>query len=76
MPWIDDPTIRSLRLAYNAAVAGHSACFRALSELVMRGEQPSSTAIEAEAAAKARMVEARRRLHAAMARAMGAAPAE
>jgi hypothetical protein len=74
MPWNDDSVIRSLRLAYNAALDAHSARYRALTETVMRGELPSPTLVGAEAVAKARMIEARAKLHAAMAAAMNGKP--
>jgi len=72
MPWNSDPTMQALRLTYNAAVAAHAACARALSEAVLRGDQPTPDLVKAEARAKARLSEARERLHTAMAAAMGA----
>jgi hypothetical protein len=74
MPWNDDSGIRSLRLAYNAAVSAHSSRLRALTEVVMRGDQASRVLIGAEAAAKFRVLEAREKLHAAMAAAMSGKP--
>jgi hypothetical protein len=71
MPWDDHPQMRSMRLAYNAALSAHSACARVVSEAVMRGEQPTASMLGAEAAAKVRLQEARAKLHAAMAKALG-----
>jgi hypothetical protein len=70
MPWNNDPAMQALRLTYNAAVDAHATCSRALTECVIRGEQPSASLVEAEARAKARLSEARTRLHDAMAQAM------
>ena len=70
MPWNDDPYMQSLRLAYNAAVSAHSNCARALTESALRGDVATKDAVEAEAKARARLNEARRELHAAMARAI------
>jgi len=66
--------MQALRLTYNAAVDAHATCSRALTESVIRGEQPAAPLLEAEARAKARLSEARAKLHEAMARAMGRAP--
>jgi hypothetical protein len=74
MPWSNDPTMQALRLTYNAAVDAHATCSRGLTEAVIRGEQPSAPLIEAEARAKARLNEARAKLHEAMALAMGRTP--
>lgn len=74
MPWNDDSVIRSLRLAYNAALDAHAACHRALTEAVMRGELPSPTLLGSESAAKVRLIDARAKLHAAMSTAMNGKP--
>jgi hypothetical protein len=70
MPWNSDPAIQALRLTYNAAVDAHSGCARAVTDAVLRGEEPSAALLEVEAKAKATLSEARKKLHAAMARAM------
>jgi hypothetical protein len=70
MSWNNDPAMQALRLTYNAAVDAHATCARALTEAVIRGEQPSAALIEAEARAKARLHEARAKLHATMLGAM------
>jgi hypothetical protein len=73
MPWSKDASTQSLRLAYNAAVAGHANCSRALTEATMRGDAPSLALIEAEQKARSVLDSARAKLHAAMASAIGAA---
>jgi tellurite resistance protein len=70
MPWNSNPAMQALRLTYNAAVAAHASCSRALTEATLRGGQASPELIEAEAKAKARLAEAREMLHTAMAVAM------
>jgi dihydroxyacid dehydratase/phosphogluconate dehydratase len=70
MPWNSNPTMQALRLTYNAAVAAHAACSRALMEATLCGGQASPELIEAEAKAKALLAETRARLHNAMALAM------
>lgn len=76
MPWSHDPSVQALRLTYNAAIAAHAACARVLTEASIRGETPSHAAMEAEVAARARLDDARSKLHAAMALFVGAAAAE
>jgi hypothetical protein len=71
MPWNDDRSIQSLRLTYNAAVTAHRACARALAEATLRGDVPSAPLLEAEQKAKARLEEARAKLHQAMSNAIG-----
>ena len=70
MSWNDDAAMQSLRRAYNAAVAAHADCSRALTEASFRGDLPSQDAVDAEAKARATMNDARARLHVAMARAL------
>jgi hypothetical protein len=70
VPWSDDPEIQKLRLTYNAAVAAHAHCARAITEALMGGQSPSQAATEAEAKARARMHDTRAQLHMAMARAL------
>ena len=67
----DAPTINALRVAYNAAAAAHASCTRTLTRVALSGEQPQPDIVAAEAEAKARLVEAREKLHTAMALAMG-----
>jgi len=62
--------MQALRLRYNAAVAAHADCSRALADVSVRGEQPSPAMVKAEAMAKTCLIEARKRLHEAMALAM------
>ena len=74
MPWNDAPTIQTLRMTYNAAVAAHASCTRALTRVALSGEQVQPGMVAAEMKAKARLVEARQKLHTAMALAMGSKP--
>jgi len=74
MPWNDAPTIQALRMTYNAAVAAHASCTRALTRVALSGEQAQPDMVAAEVKAKARLVEAREKLHAAMALAMVGKP--
>jgi hypothetical protein len=74
MPWTHDSATQALRLTYNAALAAHSNCSRALTEAHMRGEVPSPELIAAERSARLKLDEARGKLHAAMASALGPLP--
>ena len=74
MPWRHDPDITALRMAYNVAVTAHANCARALTEALMRGEVDSTALVESEAMARRQKEEARKNLHAAMARAIGPPP--
>jgi hypothetical protein len=74
MPWNHDPTMQALRMAYNAAVAAHAERARAVTEALMRGEADPAELIEAEAKARHQKEVARRKLHAAMARALEPPP--
>jgi hypothetical protein len=74
MPWSHDQATQSLRLTYNAAVAAHADCSRALTEASMRGEAPSPALVEAALAARLKLEDSRARLHAAMASALGPIP--
>jgi hypothetical protein len=74
MPWNDAPTIHALRMTYNAAVAAHAGCTRALTRVALNGEQPQPDMVAAEAKAKVCLVQAREKLHTAMALAMGGKP--
>ena len=76
MPWNDDRSIQSLRLTYNAAVTAHRACARALTEATLRGDVPAAPLVEAEQKAKARLEEARTKLHQAMSKAISGGDAE
>ena len=76
MPWNKDAAIQTLRLTYNAAVSAHAACSRALAEATLRGDVPTPTLVEAERNAKQRLEEARRKLHQAMAAAIGGTDTE
>ena len=71
MPWDDDPAMHALRMTYNAAVTAHAGWSRALTEAMMRGEHPSEALIESEAKARANLNNARKKLHGAMALAIG-----
>jgi hypothetical protein len=57
---------RSLRLKYNAAVAAHKGCMRALTEASMAGTAPSAALVENEAKARRELDLARDALLAAM----------
>ena len=58
-------------MAYNVAFAAHANCARALTEALMRGDADTKTLVEAEFTARRQKEEARKKLHAAMARALG-----
>ena len=73
MAWIGDPVIRSLRLAYNAAVAAHSDSARALTAALMN-DNATPALIEAELSTRGQRDEARRKLHAAMAKTLEPLP--
>lgn len=70
MPWSNDATIHSLRLAYNAALTAHAGCARALLEASMRGDTPTAALVETERHAKLQLEESRKKLHDAMKRAI------
>jgi hypothetical protein len=70
MPWNDDRSIQSLRLTYNAAVTAHRSCARAVNEATLRGDVPAAALVEAERKARARLEEARAKLHQAMSKAI------
>ena len=74
MPWENDPDIYALRMAYNVAVTTHSECSRSLTEALIRGETATAELTEAEAKARHQKEMTRRKLHAAMLRAMGPLP--
>jgi hypothetical protein len=59
-------------MAYNVAFAAHANCARALTEALMRGDEDTETLVEAESTARRQKEEARKKLHAALARALGA----
>ena len=54
MPWSDNSTIQSLRLQYNAALAGYRACARRHMDARIQGLTPSLELL-AEAETKARL---------------------
>ena len=62
----NDATLQSLRLTYNAALAAHQGCMRALTEASMAGTSPSAASVESEARARHELDRARGRLLAAM----------
>jgi hypothetical protein len=68
---MDDQGIAALRMAYNVAVSAHADCARSLTEALMRGGVVSEALILAESKARAQKEEARRKLHAALARSLG-----
>jgi hypothetical protein len=70
MPWANDPAIQSLRLKYNAAVAAHKDCSRALMEASMRGDLPTASLVDAETKARTTMNDVRAQLLAAMTQAI------
>jgi len=74
MPRNDAPPIPELRTAYDAAAAAHASCTRALTRVALSGEQAQPDMVAAEVKAKARLVEARGKLHTAMALAMVGKP--
>ena len=65
-PGTHDPQIAALRMAYNVSVSAHADCARALTQALMR-DKSTEKLVEAEE-------EARRKLHAAMARDLGQTP--
>jgi len=66
--------MQALRMTYNAAAAAHASCTRALTHVALSGEQARPDMVAAEAKAKASLVEARQKLHTAMALAMAGNP--
>ncbi len=74
MPWKHDSAIAELRMAYNVAVTAHAECARALTEALLRDGVAPAEIIEAELKARFQRDTARRKLHAAMARALGPPP--
>ena len=66
----DNPGIEALRMAYDIAVAKHAECVRALAEAHMRGDTDTKALVEAEVTARSQQEEMRRKLRAAMARAL------
>jgi hypothetical protein len=70
----DDRDLAALRVAYNVAITAHAECAKALTEVLMRGGEMPAALVEAEAMTRRQREEARRRLHAAMARALGPPP--
>jgi hypothetical protein len=61
-----DATLQTLRLKYNAALAAHQGCTRALTEAMMAGTTPDKALVESEAKAREALNLARERLLAAM----------
>lgn len=61
-----DAKLQTLRLKYNAALAAHQGCARALTEAMMAGTSPAAALIESEAHAREALNQARERLLAAM----------
>ena len=61
--WNSDPAMHALRFTYYVTVAAHAAYSRALTEATMGGKEVSPEVVGAEAKAKARMAEARAKLH-------------
>jgi hypothetical protein len=76
----NDATLQALRLKYNAALAAHSGCLRALTDATIAGAAvPSAALLEAEAKARQELDRARDGLLAALTEAItgqaAAAPA-
>ncbi len=61
-----DATLQSLRLKYNAALAAHQGCLRALREAGMAGTTPPAALADNEARARLELEQVRDRLLAAM----------
>ena len=71
-----EATLQTLRLKYNAALAAHQGCTRALTEAMMAGAGPDKALVESEAKAREALNLARERLLAAMTQSItGEAPA-
>jgi hypothetical protein len=66
MTGVKDSTLQALRLKYNAALAAHQGCLRALLEAAMAGAPPAAAALESEDRARQALEQARERLLAAM----------
>jgi hypothetical protein len=66
MTGVKDSTLQALRLRYNAALAAHQGCIRALAEAGRSGALPSSRALQAEAKARHELERARAALLTAM----------
>jgi hypothetical protein len=61
-----DATLQTLRLKYNAALAAHQGCTRALTEALMAGTSPTDSLVASEAKARETLNIAREQLLAAM----------
>ena len=70
-----DATLQTLRLKYNAALAAHQGCMRALTEALMAGASPTETLVASEAKARETLNAARERLLAAMTESITGEPA-
>jgi hypothetical protein len=68
--------LQALRFRYNAALAGHQGCMRALTEAAMAGSRPPAPLVESEARARQELERARERLLAAITEAITGQPAE
>jgi hypothetical protein len=63
-------------MSYNAALAGHQGCMRALTEAAMAGAKPPTALVESEARARQELERARDRLLAAITEAITGQPAD
>ena len=70
-----EATLQALRLTYNAALAAHQGCMRALIEATMAGTVPTVAIVENEARARHELERVRERLLAAMTDAITGQPA-
>jgi uncharacterized protein (DUF58 family) len=76
MTAMTDSTLQALRLRYNAALAAHQGCLRALREAGMAGTPVSAALRDNETRARRELEQARERLLAAMTEAITGQPAE
>jgi hypothetical protein len=67
--------LQALRLTYNAALAAHQGCLRALTEATMAGTAAPAALVESESRARRELERARDRLLAAMTEAITGQPA-
>ncbi len=70
-----DAALQALRLKYNAALAAHQGCMRALTEAALGGTTPSAVSLETEVSARAELERARTALLAAITEAITGRPA-
>ena len=74
MPGMNEVGIEALWIAYDVAVAMHAESVRTLTEAQIRGDTDTKALVEAEVTARRQREEARKKLNAAVATALGPPP--